>query len=381
MYIEQLTLIDFRNYKFVEIKFFPGVTIFLGKNGQGKTNLVEAINYFSTLSSHRVNKENTMIRSGALFATVRGKIRYENMQTSLEIEISSEKTNQAKINNGTTVKPKEILGIMKTVIFSPEDLALIKGEPNVRRKFVDELLSVLYPRIASVRIDYERILKQRNTLLRSSKNIFKKNSSFYETLAAWDISAAKLGAQILSARLKIISELEPFVKFSYEKISAGNKKISINYETNLQEIFGKKNIDCYEKADLEKILLEAYQKFRTKEIERGVSLVGPHRDDIKFVLGEVPVKGYASHGESWSFALALKLASYELIKKNDGGTYGNPILILDDVFAELDLERRNSLANLVKDCEQIFITTAVINDIPKNLLGKHIMVQDGKVFL
>jgi DNA replication and repair protein RecF len=371
MHVISLTAVDFRSYSFVEINLEPGVTTFIGSNGQGKTNLVEAISYCSTLSSHRVSQDLPLVKSDQPRAIVRTGVKYLDRTNWLEVEIWPSKTNKAKLNGSDCKKTKEILGILQTITFSPEDLILVKGDPGDKRHFLDELLVQKSSSYAGVKSDYDRVLKQRNALLKSAGPARKNNlESVLATLDVWNDQLVNFGSQIIFARNQIINELLPYVSKSYAELAPTSKALNIKYLPNVSS-------ETMALTDLVSAMKEKLQESQQDELDRGLTLVGPHRDDMEIFIGELPAKGYASHGESWSVALALKLASFDLLKATSPA--GDPVLILDDVFAELDAARRNQLILRVKNVEQVLITAAVMEDVPKELVGNKLFVNNGKV--
>ncbi len=381
MYVAHLTLVDFRSYATADVSLEPGATAFIGRNGQGKTNLVEAIDYLSRLSSHRVASDAPLVRSGADRALVRAAVVRDGREAMLEIEIHPGKANRARVNRADLPRARELVGLVRTVIFAPDDLALVKGDPAGRRAFLDDLLVLRTPRLAGVRQDYERVLRQRNSLLKTAGHARRGSSSeegALSTLGVWDAHLARTGAEILAERLRLVAELRPYVGNAYATVARGatSDDAGLEYQPSLD--IG----DLTDRASLTDRLLEELELRRSDELDRGVSLVGPHRDELSLTLGNgepsttrLPVRGYASHGESWSFALALRLASYDLVRA-DGD---DPILILDDVFAELDGERRAQLAELVAGAEQVLVTAAVAADVPEKLAGTRFVVADGEV--
>ena len=371
MHVISLTAVDFRSYSFVEINLEPGVTTFIGSNGQGKTNLVEAISYCSTLSSHRVSQDLPLVKSEQPRSIVRTGVKYLDRTNWLEVEIWPSKTNKAKLNGSECKKTKEILGILQTVTFSPEDLILVKGDPGERRHFLDELLVQKSSSYAGIKSDYDRVLKQRNALLKSAGPARKNNlESVLATLDVWNDQLVNFGSQIIFARNQIINELLPYVSKSYAELAPTSKALNIKYLPNVSS-------ETMALTDLVTAMKEKLQERQQDELDRGLTLVGPHRDDMEIFIGELPAKGYASHGESWSVALALKLAAFDLLKATSPA--GDPVLILDDVFAELDAARRNQLILRVKNVEQVLITAAVMEDVPKELVGNKLFVNNGKV--
>ncbi len=371
MHVISLTAVDFRSYEFVEINLEKGVTTFIGSNGQGKTNLVEAISYCSTLSSHRVSQDLPLVRAGQPRAIVRTGVKHLDRTNWLEVEIWPTKTNKAKLNGSDCKRTKEILGILKTITFSPEDLILVKGDPGQRRHFLDELLIQKSSSYAGIKSDYDRVLKQRNALLKSSGPARRNNlDSVLTTLDIWDEQLVNFGSQIIFSRNEIIKELLPYVVKSYAELAPSSKALNISYQPNVLS-------ETFELTEIVTVMRENLKSRQKDELDRGLTLVGPHRDDVEISIGELPTKGYASHGESWSTALALRLASFDLLKANSPA--GDPVLILDDVFAELDATRRNQLILRVKNVEQVLITAAVMEDVPKELVGNKLFVNNSKV--
>ncbi|WP_030017058.1 DNA replication/repair protein RecF [Streptomyces monomycini] len=371
MHVSHLSLADFRSYARVEVPLDPGVTAFVGPNGQGKTNLVEAVGYLATLGSHRVSSDAPLVRMGAERAIVRAAVVQGERQQLVELELNPGKANRARINRSSQVRPRDVLGIVRTVLFAPEDLALVKGDPGERRRFLDELITARSPRMAGVRSDYDRVLKQRNTLLKSAALARRHGGRQMDlsTLDVWDQHLARVGAELLAQRLDLIATLQPLADKAYEQLAPGGGPLSMEYRGSA----GDRMAVASTREELYGLLTEALGAARKNEIERGVTLVGPHRDDLLLKLGQLPAKGYASHGESWSYALALRLASYDLLR----GEGNEPVLVLDDVFAELDSRRRERLAELVAPGEQVLVTAAVDDDVPGVLSGARFAVSEG----
>ena len=371
MHVAHLALHNFRSYESVEFDLEPGSTAFIGANGQGKTNLVEAIDYIATLGSHRVSNDTPLVRANTDNAVVRAKVVRGDRTALLEVEITPGKANRARINKSPLPRNRDIVGVLRTVLFSPEDLALIKGDPSDRRHFLDALLILQTPRLAGVKADYDRILRQRNTLLKSAG---RRRDVELPTLDIWDDTLATVGGQLMAERYSLLDTLAPFLKEAYVQVAA----LAPDYRQTATAIYKPSFHVEPESRDADSLRLALLAELavrRRDELDRGISLVGPHRDEITLTLGELPAKGYASHGESWSFALALKLASFELLR-TDGD---DPVLILDDVFAELDVGRRAQLAALVGDAEQVLVTAAVADDVPEGLVGHRFRVKDGQV--
>jgi len=359
----------------------PGINLLVGRNGQGKTNLAEAIFYAATLNSHRVTGYLPLIRQGESKAIVRVLARFEDRENLIELELNNEGSNRARINKSETQRVRDVLGYVNAIIFSPEDLDIVKRDPANRRAFMDELIVQLIPRMAGVFSDYERVLKQRNTLLRSAKNMTSSPSGL-STLDSWDQSLVKIGSEIISARYELSQRILPHIKSSYSAIADEKNDPTIILKTSILtadvEVDDEgRHLQTGDRSEIEQIFHQRLATLRTKEIERGITLVGPHRDDLVLLLGDLPAKGYISQGESWSYALSLKLASAELIRKE--ARAGDPILILDDVFAELDSTRRSRLAALVADNEQVIITAAVAEDVPSELAATRFQVTAGSL--
>ncbi len=374
MHVVHLSLHDFRSYDVVDVQLGPGVTSFVGRNGQGKTNIVEAVDYLSRLASHRVATDAPLVRHGTEQAVVRANVVRDDRAALVEVEINPGRSNRARINGSALPRARELLGLVRTVLFSPEDLSLVKGDPSDRRRFLDDLLVLRAPRYAGVRSDYDRILRQRNALLKTARgNRRRPDEHFDSTLSVWNGQLARVGAELLAARLFLVDELRPLVAEAYAEVArdATSSEVTITYQPSFELPLAL----APDRDTLAKAFEEALENRKQDEIDRGVSLVGPHRDELVLGLGPLPVKGYASHGESWSFALSLRLASYNLLRA--GGD--DPILILDDVFAELDTDRRHRLAELVAGAEQVLVTAAVENDVPPELAGTRFTVADGEV--
>lgn len=384
MFVKHLTLSHFRNHKNTEIAFEPGVNLLVGPNGQGKTNVVEAIEYVSTLSSHRVAGYQPLINKDSSQAIIRLKVSHETRDVLVDFELNRDNPNQLRINQSPISKMRDVLGTVYSVVFAPEDIDIVKRDPSNRRSFIDQLLIQFAPRMSGVISDYERVLKQRNTLLKTARQTGAKGSAL-STLDAWDESLIKFGSEIIQSRLNLIDRLKPLLTEAYQAIAISNNEPSILMKSSL---LGQAVVDDYEEAELEHLTLDELQKVpeiyreklaavRGKELERGITLIGPHRDDLVLMLGDLPAKGYASHGESWSYALALRLASAKLLAAES--KTGDPVVILDDVFAELDAGRRERLASLVADNEQVIITAAVAEDVPASLKATVFNVRESVV--
>ncbi|MGV0807592.1 DNA replication/repair protein RecF [Mycolicibacterium setense] len=359
MYVRHLGLTDYRSWAHVELELEPGRTVFVGPNGFGKTNLVEALWYCATLGSHRVASDAPLIRAGAERAIVSSIVVNEGRELAVDLEITSGRANKARLNRSPVRSPREILGVLRAVLFSPEDLALVRGDPGERRRYLDELATTRRPAIAGIRADYDKVVRQRTALLKTAAGArYRGDRSALDTLDVWDGHLAAHGAALVAARIALVEQLHPEVQKAYQLLAPSSRPAAIRYRSSVEAIAnapGPETVEFYEAA-----LLDALSRRRDAELDRGVCLVGPHRDDLELWLGDQPAKGFASHGESWSMALALRLGAYELLR-SDGV---DPVLLLDDVFAELDTARRQALAAVAGEAEQVLVTAAVGEDIP-----------------
>jgi DNA replication and repair protein RecF len=391
--VAHLSLTNFRNYAVAEVPLAAGPNLFVGRNGQGKTNLVESLGYLSTLGSHRVSSDQAMIRQGADAAIIRARVEHAGRELLIEVQLNRSTPNRAQINR-SVAKPRDLPRYFSSVLFAPEDLALVRGEPGVRRRFLDQLLVQRTPRLAGVLADYDRVLKQRNSLLKSARASGVKASQL-STLEIWDDRLVALGSEIIDARLDLIARLSEPLTHAYRSVAgedhaprlhpqlsilgadAEDGGVSTGTGVSTGSTSSGGSADSSGSTGTDSGFREALARLRRKELDRGMTLAGPHRDDVLFELNALPAKGYASHGESWSFALALKLASAELLRQ-DSST-GDPVLILDDVFAELDQSRRRKLAAAVHDYEQVLITAAVLDDVPDELTAHTVRIEAGAV--
>lgn len=361
MYVRHLGLRDFRSWSQVDIDLEPGRTVFVGPNGYGKTNLVEALWYSATLSSHRVAADAPLIRAGAPRAVVSTIVVNEGRELAVDLEITAGRANKARLNRSPVRSSREIVGVLRAVLFAPEDLALVRGDPADRRRYLDELATLRRPALAGVRADYDRVVRQRTALLKTAANQRPRDTGLLHTLDVWDGHLAEHGAQLLAARVELVNELRPEVEKAYQLLAPGSRAADIRYRASVELDAG---------GDFERALLDALAARRDAELDRGVCLVGPHRDDLELVLGDQPAKGFASQGESWSMALSLRLSAYELLRAE--GT--DPVLLLDDVFAELDSARREALAAVAGEAEQALLTAAVPDDIPVGLDARRVPI-------
>jgi len=377
LYARHLSLSDYRSWTTAEVALQPGVNVLVGRNGTGKTNLVEALGYLATLSSHRVAGDAPLIRRGTERAVVRAAVVSDGRELLLEVEITAGRANRARINRAPLTRGRDVLGVLRTVLFAPEDLALVRGDPTERRKFLDEVLVMRAPRLAGARADYDRVLKQRNALLKTA-GAARRSGGDLSTLDVWDEHLAAAGAELVHARLALVAALRPYVAAAYADVAGSDQLVDLVYRSTIPLAAvggsGPAIEDVPAAGVLHDAMLVELLRVRSNELDRGISLIGPHRDDLELLLGGGPAKGYASHGESWSFALALRLGAFALLR-SDGV---DPVLVLDDVFAELDVTRRDRLAGLVADADQVLITAAVPADVPAALGGVRLLVtQDG----
>ena len=383
MIVTHLSLTDYRNYESADVELVPGPNLFVGSNGQGKTNLVEAIGYLSTLGSHRVSTDAALIRTQAEAAIIRARLEHGERSLLLEAQLNRVGANRAQVNRGA-VKPRELPRYIATVLFAPEDLSLVRGEPSGRRRFLDQLLVQLTPRLASVFADYDRVVRQRNTLLKSARGARLPESGL-TTLEIWNERLIDLGSEIIEARGALVARLRPHVEQAYVAIAGESQRAEVANELSILGAQPEEDPAVQDAAVRTEITAaEAVQAFtaalaqrRRAELDRGITLVGPHRDDLLLTLNGLPARTHASHGESWSFALSLKLAAAALLREES--TAGDPVVILDDVFAELDKNRRGRLAAAVGDYEQVLITAAVFEDVPTELASNVVRIRAGRI--
>ena len=384
MIVTHLNLTDFRNYETVDLGLVTGANVFVGSNGQGKTNLVEALGFLSTLGSHRVSTDHAMVRAGQDAAIVRARLEHSDRQILAEVQINRSGANRAQINR-SAIKTRDLPRYFSSILFAPEDLALVRGEPSGRRRFMDELLVQRFPRLSGVMVDYERVLKQRNSLLKSARASGLRENSL-STLEIWDERLVEFGSELIQARSALIAELLPEVTAAYSAIAGADHHASLasylsilasdsSEEATIEQ--GAVRAGALDLDEIEKNFRAALARLRRAEVERGITLAGPHRDDLVLGLNDLPARGYASHGESWSFALSLKLGAAAVLRRES--STGDPVLILDDVFAELDESRRGRLAAAIQGFEQVLITAAVLDDVPTELSGHIVRIRSGRI--
>ncbi|MDN6357731.1 MAG: DNA replication/repair protein RecF [Yaniella sp.] len=374
MYLSHLSLTNYRSYEQAEIELKPGPNILIGANGVGKTNVAEAINYLAVQHSHRVSNDHPLVRIGETQALARGRVHRGEQAVSIEYEINPGKSNRVAINRGAPQAARQAYGIFKAVLFAPEDIELISGQPDIRRRFMDDLIVQMRPALGDARRDYDRVLRQRNALLKSGRKPGSWTDEHESTLAVWNEHLARAAARLINGRLHALRLLAAPTSEAYAELSNGNKPAGFAYQSTVPMASGQ-HAEVPDEAALYTAIVEALEEAYRSERDRGVTLIGPHRDDLVVTLGPAPAKGFASHGETWSLALALRLASYRVLAKDDPNPDARPVLILDDVFAELDAARRARLAEMTRDAEQLIITAAVSADIPSELTGTHIPIQ------
>lgn len=375
MLVTHLSLTDFRNYEGAEVDFAPGANLFVGSNGQGKTNLVESLGFLSTLGSHRVSTDHAMIRQGCDSAIVRARLEHGERQVLAEVQINRTGANRAQINR-SAIRTRELPRYFSSVLFAPEDLALVRGEPSGRRKFLDELLVLRMPRLAGTIADYERVLKQRNSLLKTARASGSAAGSL-TTLEIWDERLVAIGSEIIEARGRLVAELRPEVTAAYIAIAGEDHRATVSSQLSIVDEADAPADGPMTAETAAGLFRTSLERVRRAEIDRAITLVGPHRDDLVLGLNGMGARGYASHGESWSFALALKLASADVLRRES--TTGDPVLILDDVFAELDQSRRARLAGAVSGFGQVLITAAVLEDVPAELATHTVHIAKGRI--
>ncbi|WP_117433501.1 DNA replication/repair protein RecF [Mycobacterium marinum] len=380
MYVRHLGLRDFRSWAHADLELGPGRTVFVGPNGFGKTNIIEALWYSATLGSHRVGTDAPLIRAGADRAVISTIVVNDGRECAVDLEIAAGRANKARLNRSPVRSTREVIGVLRAVLFAPEDLALVRGDPADRRRYLDDLATLRRPTIAGVRADYDKVLRQRTALLKSVSGArFRGDRGALDTLDVWDSRLAKHGAELMAARIDLVRLLAPEVEKAYQLLAPESRSAAIAYRASM-DAFVAADDAAPDRVTLEEGLLAALAARRDAELERGVCLVGPHRDDLELRLGDQPAKGFASHGESWSMAVALRLAAFALLRA-DGS---EPVLLLDDVFAELDAARRTALARVAESAEQVLVTAAVLEDIPSGWDARKVHIDlrdsaDGRV--
>jgi DNA replication and repair protein RecF len=370
MYLERLELIDFRNHPVVTVDLAPGPSLLIGPNGVGKTNVLEAIGYLATLGSHRPGQESSLVRVGTEAAIIRASVVRDGRTILVDLEIRPGAGLRGRVNQAPVPRARDLLGLVRATMFAPEDLAIVRGDPEERRRFLDALAVQRLPRYLAIRQDYERVLRQRNTLLRSAAGRLPPGAGL-ATLEVWDQKLADTGGELWAERLRLVEAVRPLVERAYQELASQPDPVEMVY---VSSVLGTEAPDP-EPAVLAKAVRERLLADRHREVERGITLSGPHRDDLALALRGLPTRTHASHGEAWSLALAFRLAAHRLLT-NEGE---EPILLLDDVFAELDRRRRERLVDLAMAVEQSVITAAMANELPEQLKATMFHVEPGSV--
>ena len=363
MKVNHITLRNFRNYVNLKLEFTQSITIFIGDNAQGKTNILESLYYGSMGRSHRTNTDSELIRWNNSGGSIEVSFSRLNIENQLQFKLYQQEPREIN-HNGYKIKPKEVVGLLNVVLFSPEDLLLVKGMPNLRRRFLDMELSQANPSYYQQLVKYNRILSQRNTLLKK----IRERKAAPEMLTPWDTQLAEMAAKIVAKRLEAVKKLSMLANLMHRKITANKENLSIVYEiSGFEEKEGEISADTY---------LKKLDAFRQQDIFRGSTGVGPHRDDLILWVNGVNLRTYGSQGQQRTGVLSLKLAELEFIKSE---TTEYPILLLDDVMSELDASRREHLLSFIKDRVQTFITATEEKYFPEWKFGKFYRVNSGTV--
>jgi DNA replication and repair protein RecF len=371
MRLERLEVVDFRNHDEAAVELPPGVSVLVGPNGVGKTNLLEAVGYLATLGSHRVGQDASLIRAGAASAVIRAAVRRAGRRLLVDVELRPGTGVRGRVNGAPVPRARDLLGVVRATVFAPEDLGLVRGDPEERRRFLDTLATQRLPRYHGSRQDYDRVLRQRNALLRSAGG--RLPASALATLEVWDEKLASAGAEIWSERLRLVAALTPRVELAYQRLAGRDDPVEVAYVSSV----GGPAVADPDPAKLAQALRERLAADRGREVERGLTLSGPHRDDLALGLRELPARTHASHGEAWSLALALRLGSHRLLAEEGE----EPVLLMDDVFAELDRQRRARVAEAALAAEQTIVTAAVAEELPAGLGPAVFEVEPGSVQL
>src|SRR5215211_2153168 len=371
--VERLEVVDFRNHDRAAVELPAGVSVLVGANGVGKTNLLEAVGYLATLGSHRVGQDASLIRAGAASAVIRAAIRRAGRRLLVDVELRPGTGVRGRVNGAPVPRARDLLGVVRATVFAPEDLGLVRGDPEERRRFLDTLATQRLPRYHGSRQDYDRVLRQRNTLLRSAGG--RLPPSALATLEVWDEKLASAGAEIWSERLRLVAALTPRVELAYQRLAGRDDAVDVAYVSSVAGP-GSPDPDP-DPAKLAQALRERLGADRAREVERGLTLSGPHRDDLALALRGLPARTHASHGEAWSLALALRLGSHRLLTEEGE----EPVLLMDDVFAELDRQRRDRVAEAARAAEQTVVTAAVAEELPPDLRAAVFHVEPGSVQL
>ena len=361
MFISAVALENFRNYKQLNLNLSSGFSLFYGANGEGKTNLVESIGFLASLESHRVAGYQALIREDEESARISATAEFLNRRITPAIELNRSSANRYFLNGNLQRKPQEILGSIFAVVFAPEDLDIVRRDPSDRRDFLDSLAVQLKPRLAGIKADYDRVLKQRNALLKTARLTGAKDLT---TLDIWDDQLVGFGSELIANRLELISKLSPLIESFYKELSGKSEQIELELLSSITE----DEVENFKALtgstqEISEQFLDRLQQIRNKEIERGITLAGPHRDELLISKAGQPARSHASQGEAWSIALGAKLAAAQLLREQS--SVGDPVIILDDVFSVLDQGRRVRLIDFAKDFEQVLITATTSDGLPE----------------
>jgi DNA replication and repair protein RecF len=364
MRIVTTSLVGWRNYEQQSFEFTGSPTILLGANGQGKTNFVEALVYVALGRSHRTALDSVLVGSGRDHAIVRVVAEHAQRRLTVDIKVTASGGNEIRLN-GVPTKRKDVVRLLPLVLFAPEDLEIIRGDPEQRRTFLADLATESAATQVADLAEYDRVLRQRNSLLKTIRMAHGDNS----TLDTWTDSLVQVGARVMIARRRIVEALEPLASAQYSAISSSDDRLTLA----LAESIAPGTPD----AGVPTALAAAFTAKRADEIERGTTLIGPHRDDLTISLNGLAARTHSSQGEAWSCALSLRLAMIDFLRARSA--VGDPVVILDDVFAELDPERRTRLGKHVRGIEHLIITTADETTIPSDLTGVIHRVSKGRI--
>ncbi len=374
MQLTHLDLHDWRSWPEASLDLGPGVTVLVGPNGQGKTNVLEAVQRVASGTSHRASSDQPLVRHGRDAAVVRATMRTDEGRTRT-VELQLGQGRRTRVDGNDVRRAAEAIGVLRTVLFAPEDVAIVRGDPSERRRFLDDLLVLRRPAYAGVRSDFERSLRQRNNLLKSARPLRgEARANALATLDAWTDQFVAHAATVTAARIAAVHALAGRVDEIYRDIADRPDPVALTYRMATgRDVDGDPALGTPEPAELAAELRTALERTARDEQDRGLTLVGPHRDDLELVLGRLPARGYASHGEGWSLALALKLATYDVVSE----VGDRPVVLLDDVFAELDDRRRQRLAAACSTWDQVLVTAAVEADVPLEGRRIHVRLVDG----
>ncbi|MHB1139406.1 MAG: DNA replication/repair protein RecF [Microthrixaceae bacterium] len=356
MHLRHLWLKDYRSYESVDVALSAGVCAVLGPNGMGKSNLLEAVAYLALLESFRGAPGDALIRAGAEQAVVRGEVTEDGREQLIEAELTRSGRNRVLLNKQRLQRGRDLLGAVRVTVFSPDDLALVKGGPALRRTYLDQLLVQLDPRHDAVRAEYERALRQRNALLKQTRGRLDEAASV--TLEVWDTKLVQAGERLAQLRDDLVSRLDPMVRAAYTDVAGDRAATTLRYEASWRSVG----------------LAAALAAARDDELRRGVTLVGPHRDELSIELNAMPARTHASQGEQRSLSLALRLAAHRSVHEVAGSP---PVLLLDDVFSELDPGRSRALLEALP-AGQTILTTA--GGVPAGAVPERsVWIEDGRI--